>query len=114
MTPYKKIFKESSDLPSDLQYKDTGKLLVIKLEYGTYPDGEGYDERVYRTIQDYGGNYTTDRGDKPKYLYFADSKKTGVTKEEMAKVINGMGYSLYLKSDVDSDEVPVKIELKDI
>ena len=112
MKPWKSLFKESDD--SELLYKDTGKMLCIKLEYGTYSNGEGYDDRVYSRIQDYGGNYTTDRGNKPKYLYFADNKRTGVSKEDTARLIAEMGYELYLKSEIDKDEIPVEIKVKDL
>jgi len=94
----------------------TGKYLAVKIEYGDYETrGLSYDERLYQFIQEMGGNYTTDNGSKPKYLYLFDSEKTGLKKEELALALRDeMGYDIYLKANIDKEESVEKINRKDL
>ncbi len=88
-------------------YKSSGKMLAVKLEYGYYDfgrnDGKGYDDVLYEFIRDMGGNWTTDMGKQPEYLYLFDSKS--LSKEELANAIRDeMGYAIYLKEHIDTKE----------
>lgn len=96
-------------------FADTGKYLAVKIEYGTYDRGDYYDQRLYEFIRDMGGNYTTDRGSKPEYLYLFDSQRTGLSKEELALAIRDeMGYPIYLKANIDKDEPVEKVSREEI
>lgn len=108
-------YLESAQSQKDT-FKDTGKYLAVKIEYSDYEiRGKTYDERLYEFIQDMGGNYTTDRGSKPEYLYLFDSKRTGLSKEELALAIRDeMGYHIYLKEHIDKDEPVEKISREEI
>jgi hypothetical protein len=88
-------------------YKSSGKMLAVKIEYGTYDFGRNvgkeYDDVLYEFIQRINGNYTTDGGKKPEFLYLFDSKR--ISKEDLASAIrNEMGYTIYLKEHIDTKE----------
>lgn len=88
-------------------YKSSSKMLAVKIEYGTYDFGRNvgvrYDDRLYEFIQSMKGNYTTDGGKKPEFLYLFDSK--AISKEELANAIRSeMRYPIYLKEHIDTKE----------
>lgn len=103
-------------MKNNWEYDNTGKMLAVEIEYGIYDSGRNcdraYDDVLYEFIQNIGGNYTTDLGMRPKYLYLFDGM---ISKEELAlAVMRDMSYPIYLKENINTDEDVIPLIEEDL